>query len=429
MQENKGLDLYRSRIVTAEKAISLIDSSSHNVFLAPFCNEPQQLVKELIRQKERFHLLNLYTCIVGSPCLYAESEGNPHFFIRTFLGSSLLKGVFHAGNGDYIPLNLSELPEWVETNKIDFAMIQVTPPNQDGYCNLGISVDIIQSLSKHAGIVIAQVNSNLPRTFGDTEIHVSKIDYFVESNDSLLTISSGIPNKIEEAIGKNVAQLIPDYATIQVGIGKIADAVLLALKEKKGLGVHSGSITDGVVEMMKRGVITNERKELMTGKTVCTTLTGSEQLYSFANHNKDIHIYPADFTHNSLQISKIKDFYSINSALEVDLTGQINAEQIGDYPLAGVGGQMDFIRGARLSKGGRAIIAHPSTAMGGSESRIKNNVSSVTSLKSEVDYIVTEYGIASLFGKSLKERRQQMLNIVHPNFRESLSASLSSQLS
>ncbi len=427
MQQLTGLDLYRPRIVTANEAISLINSS-HNVFLAPFCNEPQVLVKELIRQKDRFNLLNLYTCIAGSPCLYAEQEEYPPFYIKTFLGSPLLKEVFQAGNGDYIPLNLSDLPAWVQTNKIDFAIIQVTPPNQEGYCNLGISVDIIRSLSKHAGKVIAQVNSNLPRTFGDTEIRVSEMDYIVESTYNLMTISSGTPNKIEEAIGKNVAQLIPDYATIQVGIGKIADAVLMALKEKKGLGVHSGSITDGVMEMMKRGVITNERKELMTGKTVCTTLTGSQQLYSFANLNRDIHLYPVDFTHNSLQISKITNFYSINSALEVDLTGQINAEQIGNFPLAGVGGQMDFIRGARLSKGGRAIIVLPSTAMGGTTSRIKNTVSSVTSLKSEIDYIVTEYGIASLFGKSLKERTQQMLKIVDPDFRESLSANLSSQL-
>lgn len=424
---NKSLDLYKSRCISPKKAISLIQSYQ-KVFLAPFCNEPQTLVEELVHQKERLKDVQLYNAIIGSPCVYAKPEYHGSFKIRTFLGSSSFKSAYQHHACDYIPVNLSEIPRWLEQERIDVALIQVSPPNDAGYCNLGLSVDTIHSLIKNAKKVIAQVNNKLPLTNGDTSVHVSEIDHFIESHRPLLTIPSAPISEIEQKIGSHVAELIPDYATIQVGVGKIADSILLSLQSKKGLGIHSGSITDSIIELMNLGVITNERKEINPYKTVCTTLTGTEKLYNYTHQNQSIELYPVSYTHNAAVIAKISNFHAINSALEVDLTGQINAEQVGTYPVAGVGGQMDFIHGAKLSKGGKVIIALPSTAKKGTQSRIKARIPFVTSIKSEIDYVVTEYGIASLFGKTLKERAKELIAIAHPKFRNELSSEFKSAL-
>lgn len=421
------VDLYNSRCTTPKKAISLIQSNQ-KVFLAPFCNEPQTLVEEMVNQKERLKDVQLYNAIIGSPCIYAKPEYHDSFKIRTFLGSSSLKSAYQHDACDYIPVNLSEIPRWLEQEKIDVALIQVSPPNDEGYCNLGLSVDTIHALIKTAKIVIAQVNHKLPLTNGDTWVHVSEIDHFVVSHRPLLTIPSASLSEIDRRIGCYVAELIPDYATIQVGVGKIAESILLSLKSKKGLGIHSGSITDSIVELMNLGVITNEKKEINPHKTVCTTLTGTDALYHYTHQNQSIELYPVNYTHNAAVIAKLSHFYAINSALEVDLTGQINAEQVGSYPVAGVGGQMDFIHGAKLSKGGKVIIALPSTAKKGTESRVKARIPFVTSIKSEVDYVVTEYGIASLFGKTLNERAKELIAIAHPKFRNELSFEYESAL-
>ncbi|MFE4706930.1 acetyl-CoA hydrolase/transferase family protein [Peribacillus simplex] len=419
--ENKDWNvLYHTRQKKVEEAISFIQSNQ-KVFLAPFCNEPQTLVEELVRQKDRFHNVDLYNVIIGSPCLYADPSCYEHFNIRTFLSSPHFKGAFLNGNGDYLPLNLAEIPRFIKEEKIDIALIQVSPPNEKGYCNLGLSVDVVQTLIKEANIVIAEVNSQLPITFGDTFVHVSEIDEFVISNRPLITIGGGgVPSNVEMAIGRYVAELIPDHATIQVGLGKIADSIIASLKNKKGIGIHSGSITDSVLELIELGVVTNEYKEINRYKIVCTTLTGTEKLYHYCDKNPNIELYPTNYTHNAAVIAQISNFHSINSALEVDIFGQINAEQVSNYTMAGVGGQMDFIRGARLSKGGKAIIALPSTAKKGTESRIKIEIPYVTTIKSEIDYVITEYGIASLFGKSLKERAKELIAIAHPDFREQL---------
>jgi 4-hydroxybutyrate CoA-transferase len=411
--------IYSDRQTSASQAISAIQSS-HKVFLAPFCNEPGTLIDELVQQKGRLQDVTIYNTVIGSPCIYAEPDCHPHFQIRTFLSSPRLKSAFLNEACDYLPVNLSEIPRWITQENIDIALIQVTPPNGEGYCNLGLSVDVVQTLIKNAKYVIAEVNSHLPWTYGDTLVHVSEIDHFVFSARPLLTIPRGVPSKEEEAIGHNVAELIPNHATIQVGIGRIADSILLTLKNKKALGIHSGSIIDPVMDLMKLGVITNEYKEVNRFKTVCTTLTGTEELYAFADKNPEIELHPSNYTHHPGVIANISNFYSINSALEVDLFGQINAEQVGQYPIGGVGGQMDFIKGSKLSHGGRSIIALPSTAKNGTQSRIKTIVSHVTSLKSDIDYVVTEYGIATLFGKSLKERVNELIAIAHPNFRQEL---------
>lgn len=412
---------YTKKCTTAENAIQLIESSQ-TIFLAPMCNEPQVLVEELIRQKARLQEILLYTIILGSPCKYADPICHPHFRIRTFLNSTLLKKAYENNNCDYVPVNFSDIPRWIKEEKIDVALIQVSRPDANGFCSLGLSVDVVQTLIKEATVVIAEVNSNLPYTCGETLVHVSQIDKFVPSDRPLLTIPNSHPAKEELAIGKYVATLIPDYATIQVGVGKIAASIVRSLQSKAGLGVHSGSISDEIMQLINLGVITNERKEINRHKTVCTTLTGTNDLYKFCHQNKSVELYPVSYTHNAAIISKISHFYSINSALEVSLSGQINAEQVEDsHVVAGVGGQMDFIHGSKLSSGGRAIIALPSTAKNGAESRIKIHTKYVTSLKSEIDYVVTEYGIAKLFGKALSERAQNLIAVAHPKFRAALT--------
>jgi 4-hydroxybutyrate CoA-transferase len=417
---NRWEDLYSIRLASAKQAISHIQSSK-KVFLGLYCNEPQTLVEELVQQKERLQDVVLFNGVIGSPCLYADESCHDHFTIRTFLSSPLLKSAFLHQACDYLPVNLSQISRWLNQETIDVALIQVTPPNELGYCNLGVSVDCMQTLIKRANFVIAEVNCQLPVTNGDTLVHVSEIDQFVPSNRPLLTLSRGKLNDEDLTIGRYVAELIPDYATIQVGLGKIADSILLSLKNKKGLGIHSGSITDSVIELINLGVITNEHKEIDPLRTICTTLTGTDELYQYCHKNPSIELYPSDYTHNATVISKLSHFYSINSALEVDVFGQVNAEQVSNYPMAGVGGQMDFILGAKLSQGGRSIIALPSTAKKGTESRIKISIPHVTSVKSEIDYVVTEFGIADLFGKSLNERVKALISIAHPDFRGELS--------
>lgn len=412
---------YEKSCTTAEKAIQQMDSFQ-TVFLAPMCNEPQLLVEELIRQKARFQELSIYNIVLGSPCKYADLACHPHFNIRTFLSSPLLRKAFENNKCDYVPVNFSDIPRWIREEKIDVALIQVSPPDIEGFCNLGLSVDVVQTLIKEATIVIAEVNSNLPYTFGKTLVHVSEIDCFVPSDRPLLTVQNRKPTEEDMKIGTYVASLIPDYATIQVGIGNIASGIVQSLQSKKGLGVHSGSISDDIMKLINLGVITNERKEINRNKTVCTTLAGTDEFYGFCHRNENIELYPSDYTHNAAIISQISNFYSINSALEVSLSGQINAEQIDDtHIVAGVGGQMNFIQGSKLSPGGRSIIALPSTAKGGTESRIKAHIPYVTSIKSDVDYVVTEYGIAKLFGRSIKERAKSLIDIAHPDFRATLS--------
>ncbi|MEH7342415.1 acetyl-CoA hydrolase/transferase C-terminal domain-containing protein [Bacillus sp. JJ1532] len=420
MYNNDWKSHYQNRLSSAGESILSIQSFQ-KVFLAPFCNEPQTLVEEIVHQKSRLQDVTLYNIVVGSKCHYADEDSSASFNVRTFLASPLLKSSFSQGRSDYIPVNLSEIPRWIEENPIDVALIQISPPNENGYCNLGLSVDVVQALIKNAKYVIAEVNSQLPITFGNTFVHVLNIDRFVPSSRPLLSIPSSKSTDVEKAIGEFVAELIPNYSTIQVGIGSVSDSILRSLRIKKGLGVHSGSITDPIMELMKLGVVTNEKKAINKYKTVCTTLTGTEKLYQFAHQNPSIELYPTDYTHNPSVLAQLEKFHSINSALEVDLYGQINAEQVGPYPVAGVGGQMDFIKGSRLSAGGKAIIALPSTAKKGKYSRIKVSVPYVTSIKSEIDYVVTEYGVASLFGKSLKERSKELLRIAHPDFREELS--------
>jgi 4-hydroxybutyrate CoA-transferase len=413
---------YESRIVTSEQAISAI-TQNQSILIAPLSNEPQTLVDQLIEQRHRIQTASIYTMVQGSQCKYASTACLPFFQIRTFLSSPLLKTAFMEGDCDYIPINMSKIPEWIQQKNIDTVLIQISPPNEQGYCCLGISVDYIKTAIQSGKHVIAEVNREVPWTFGETTIHVKDIDAFVVTSRPLLEMIPKPISETERKIGEYVAEIIPDRAAIQIGVGSIADSVLLNLENKQDLGIHTGTFTDGVIHLIEKGVITNEYKSVNKGKIVATNIFGTKKLYEYVDRNPLFELYPADYTHDIGTLAQIDNFYSINSALEVDLTGQINAEKFGPYPIAGVGGQMDFIKGSQASPGGKSIIALPSTAKNDSISRVTSKVAYVTSLKSEIDYVVTEYGIAKLLGKTQKERMEELISIAHPKFREELRAS------
>lgn len=413
---------YDSRIVTAEQAISSI-LPNQSILIAPLSNEPQTLVEQLIEQRNRIQTSYIYTMVQGSRCKYASSDCLPFFKIRTFLSSPLLKGAFTEGDCDYIPINMSKIPDWLKHKEIDTVLMQVSPPNEKGFCSLGVSVDFMKTAIQYGKNIIAQVNSEVPWIFGDTAVHVNEIDSFVVSNRPILEMSPKPLTDVERKIGEYVAEIIPDKSTFQIGVGSIAESILLNLEYKNDLGVHTGTFTDGIIRLIEKGVINNKYKNLNKGKIVATNIFGTRKLYDYVHNNPLFELYSVEYTHDINTLSKIQNFYSINSALEVDLTGQINAEKFGSYPIAGVGGQMDFIKGSQASPGGKSIIALPSTAKNDSISRISKKVAYVTSLKSEIDYVVTEYGIATLLGKSQKERMNELISIAHPAFREELRSS------
>ena len=317
------------------------------------------------------------------------------------------------------------LPKLFKTTMpVDVALIQVTPPDEHGYCSLGVSVDYTKPAAEAAKTVIAQVNDRMPRTMGESFIHVTEIDCFVEHSAPIIELGAPKIGDVERAIGENCASLISDGDTLQLGIGAIPDAVLLFLKDKKDLGIHSEMFSDGVVELVEAGVVTNKKKTFHPGKMVVTFLMGSKKLYDFVNNNPTVEMYPVDYVNDPVVIMKNDNIVSINSCVQADLMGQVCSESIGLTQISGVGGQVDFVRGAMMAKNGKSIIAMPSTAGKGKFSKIVpllDEGAAVTTSRNDVDYIVTEYGIAALRGKTLRERAKALIQIAHPDFREGLA--------
>ena len=340
-----------------------------------------------------------------------------------FVGDNTRKGV-NSNNGDYIPIFLSEI-HWLFRRGIyslDVTFIQVSLPDKHGYCSLGTSVDITLPAIQTAKTVIAQVNPNVPRTHGDGIIHINNIDYAVENNELIHSSLTGDPSEIELQIGKHVAGLIDDGATLQMGIGNIPNAVLHNLTNHKRLGIHTEMFSDGILPLIEKGIITGEEKEIKTGKIVTCFAMGSQKLYDFVDDNPLVHFKEAGYTNDTSIIRQNPKVTAINSAIEIDITGQVCADTIGKYQYSGVGGQMDFIRGASLSKQGKAIFAMPSTTTKGISkiTPFLKEGASVTTTRAHVHYVATEYGVVNLFGKSLKQRAKALISIAHPNFREEL---------
>jgi 4-hydroxybutyrate CoA-transferase len=407
-----------------ENAMDLVKSGS-NIFIQTGAAAPQQLIRGLIKRAPGLRDITIYQMHTEGIAPYADPEWQDVFKVNCFfIGANLRKAV-QEKRADYIPLFLSEIPSLFRKKiiPIDVALIHVSCPDERGYCSLGVSVDIAPSVLENADCIIAQVNPQMPRTFGDAIIHSSLIDAMVEVNEPILETESAKPDMLNMKIAENVASLIEDGSTLQMGIGKIPNAVLKNLQGHRQLGIHTEMFSDGIIDLVERGVITGEMKKKRRFKIVSSFMIGTKKLYSFVNDNPMIEMLDIAYVNDVHIIRQNPKVVAINCALEIDLTGQVCADSIGSKMYSGVGGQMDFMRGASLSEGGKPIIAIPSLTSQG-ESKIvpylKTGAGVVTT-RANVHYIVTEYGIAYLYGKNLKERAKALIDIAHPLHREKLS--------
>jgi 4-hydroxybutyrate CoA-transferase len=417
-------EIYKSKLSSADDAVKNIKSGDR-VVLGHAVGEPLVLVDAMVNNKDNYKNVEIVHMVAMGKGKYTEKGMEEHFRHNAlFVGGSTREAV-NSGRADYTPCFFTEVPRLFKEGymPVDVALVQLSRPDEHGYCSFGVSVDYTKSAVESAQIVIAEVNDKMPRTMGDAFIHVSKIDYIVETSYDLVELNPPKIGDVEKAIGENCAKLINDGDTLQLGIGAIPDAVLLFLKDKKDLGIHSEMFSDGVVELVEAGVVNNSKKTLHKGKMVVTFLMGTKRLYEFVDNNPSVECYPVDYVNNPYIIMQNDNMISINSCIQVDLMGQVVSESIGLKQFSGVGGQVDYVRGASMSKGGKSIIAMPSTASKGKISRIVPLItegSAVTTSRNDVHYVVTEYGIADLKGKTLKERAMALIEIAHPDFKEEL---------
>lgn len=415
---------YANKIVSVQEAVSHVQSGDRIVF-SHACGEGQYLTDELVNQAERLENVEIVHMVAMGTAPYCQPGMEKHFRHNAlFVGGSTRKAV-EEGRADYTPCFFHEIPRLFTDGclPVDVAFIQVSLPDERGYCSFGISVDYTQPAAQAAKLVIAQVNKNMPYTYGNG-IHLKDIDFIVEKDEPLIELPPPKIGETERKIGEYVASLIHDGDTLQLGIGAIPDAVLSFLGEKKNLGIHSEMFSDGVVDLARKGVITNTKKTINPGKFVSCFLMGTRKLYDFVDHNEDVLIEAVDYTNDPFVVAKIDNIISINSAIQVDLMGQTNSEMIGYRQFSGVGGQVDFVRGASRAKGGKAIIAMPATAAKGKISKIVpllDEGSAVTTSRNDIDYVVTEFGIASLKGKTLRQRAKALIEIADPKFKASLT--------
>ena len=416
---------YDSKKTTADKALRFL-RRGHRVFIGSGCGEPQQLVRALeeavltLDDLEILHILSL------GKRRYTEESFHERCRLKSFFVAAATREAVAEGRADYTPVNLVDIPNLFRTGAlpIDVALIQVSPPDEHGFCSYSIAVDIVKAATESAGHVIAQVNPLMPRTLGDSFIHVREMDAVVEFEEPLLEMTQPLMNKTAEDIGRHVATLVEDGSTIRAGVGSLSTAALYALEDKKDLGVHTDMLTDATLHLINQGAITNARKTLHPGKIVTSFCLGSRQLFDFVHNNPMVAFYPSEYTNNYLVIAQNDRMVSINSALEVDLTGQVCADSLGYEIYSGVGGAVDFSRGARHSRGGKAIVVLPSTTLDGERSRIVSALTpgaGVVTSRGGVQYVVTEYGIAQLHGKSIRERTLALIDIAHPDFRDELT--------
>lgn len=416
---------YASKLTTAEEAVKHIKSGDR-VVTGHACGEPVALVDAMVANKDQYENVEIVHMVSMGKAAFCEPGMEKHFRHNAFfLGASTRKAA-NEGRADVTPMFFHQVPEFLRTEMpVDVAMIQVSTPDQHGYCSLGISCDYTKVAADTAKTVIAQVNAQMPRTHGDCFVHIDDIDYIVEVDTPLIELPPPVIGPIEEKIGQYCASLVNDGDTLQLGIGAIPDAVLLFLKDKKDLGIHSEMISDGVVALVEAGVVTNKRKNFNPGVSVVNFLMGTRRLYDYIDDNPAVGLYPADYVNNPAIVGKNDNLISINSCIQVDLMGQVVSTSVGHRQISGVGGQVDFVRGASLSKGGKSIMAMPSTAAKGSVSKIVADIdpgSSVTTSHYDVDYVVTEYGIARLKGKTYRARARALIEIAHPDFRDALKA-------
>ena len=416
-------EIYQSRLTTAEKAMKKIKSGDR-VVVGHATGEPVYLTDALTANAESYENVEIIHMVAMGKSGYCQPGMEKHFRHNAFFLGGSTRAACAEGRADMIPIYFSKEPHYLRTRgKPDVTLVMVTPPDKHGYCSLGISVDYTMEAVKQAKTVIAQVNKYMPYTYGNTVVHVSKITDFIEHDEPLIELPPPPITDVEKGIGRNCAQLVNDGDCLQLGIGAIPDAVLLFLKDKKDLGIHSEMISDGVLELIEAGVITNKKKTLHPGKCVMTFMMGTKRLYDYVDRNPGIEFYPVDYVNDPLVIAQNDNMVSINSCVQVDLMGQVVSTSVGHKQISGVGGQVDFVRGATMSKNGRSIMAMPSTAAKGKVSKIVpvlDEGAAVTTSRYDVQYVITEYGIADLRQATLRERAVRLIRIAHPDFQSGL---------
>jgi acetyl-CoA hydrolase len=416
---------FESRIVTPEEAVRVIKSGMR-IFLTGNCSVPQKILAALVEYAPELENVEICQALTIGPADYVAPEMEGHLRVNTMFISANIRKAVQDGRADFTPVLLSEFPLLFKRNllPIDVALIHVSPPDEHGFCSLGIEVGLTKSPAESAKIIIAEVNQKMPRTLGDSFIHVSKLNYVIPVDYELPELAMGDEggSEIIEKIAGYIADLIPDYATMQMGIGAIPDAVLKYLYEKRDLGIHTELFSDGVIDLVDAGVLTNARKTLHPGKIIAGFIIGTNRLYRWVDDNPLIELHPTEYINDPYVIAQNERMVAVNSAIEVDLTGQVCADSIGPKFYSGVGGQLDFIYGASRSRGGVPIIALPSTAKNFSRivSMLKQGAGVVTS-RNHVRFVVTEYGVADLYGKTIRQRAQSLISIAHPEYREQLT--------
>ena len=420
------MTLWSSRAVAPDEAVSTI-TSGMRVFVHGAAATPTPLLEALARRTS-IHDVTLYHLHTAGPAPFVEETNRDRFFsISLFTGAPVRKAI-EEGAADFMPIFLSDIPALFLTRRVplDVALLQLSPPDRHGYCTLGTSVDAALAAALSARFIVAEINQRMPRTLGNTLVPFSRVHAFIHTDRPLHEHLPRPPSPVEEQIGEHVAALVDDGATLQMGIGAIPDAALRRLADKQDLGIHTEMFSDGIVDLVERGAITNRRKHVHPGRIVTSFVLGSERLYRFVDENPFVEFHPCDRTNDTALIRRNDKVVAINSAIEVDLSGQVVADSMGFRIYSGIGGQMDFVRGAALSPGGKPIIALPSTAAGGRVSRIVSALkpgAGVVTTRGHVHWVVTEYGAVNLFGLTLRQRAEALIGIAHPDVRGELRAS------
>jgi 4-hydroxybutyrate CoA-transferase len=419
---------YPHKVVDGDRAVEMIESG-YRVFMTGNCSVPKVLLKALVRRAPHIQNVEIDQLLTFCPDDYVSPDMEGHLRINSMFISENVRHAVNDGRADFTPVFLSEFPNLYRKGilSLDVALLHVSPPDAHGFVSLGVESGMVKTPASQAHLVIAEVNDHMPRVLGDTLLHISQIDYLVPVSYELTEISMGEPSELSLKIASYIAPLIEDGATVQAGIGEIPNAVLQDLRDKKDLGIHSELISDGVADLAEAGVITNARKTIHQGKIISAFLIGTRRLYDFVDDNPFVELHPIEYVNDPFVVSRNDNMVAINSAIELDLTGQVCADSIGTRFYSGVGGQLDFIYGASRSKGGRAIIALPSTTRRSDGTLVSRIVpmltagAGVTTTRNHVHTVVTEFGAAHLYGRNIRQRARALIDIAHPDFREELA--------
>jgi 4-hydroxybutyrate CoA-transferase len=418
-------ETYHGKLCSADEAVQVI-RSHQRIFMTGNCSVPKELLGALVRRAPELEDVEIIQVLTIGPAEYVQPAMAGHIRVNSLFISANVRQAVNEGRADFTPVFLSQIPRLMRDPDLlppDVAMIHCSPPDEHGFCTFGVEVGLTKPAAEAAKVVIAEVNERMPRTLGDSFIHVSRIQHIVPVSYPIVEVPQGAPGELQKKIACFIADLIPDGATMQMGIGEIPDAVLLYLQDKRDLGVHTELFSDGVINLIESGVLTNAAKTLHRGKAVAGFALGSQRLYDYIDNNPMFEFHPQDYVNDPFVIAQNNKQISINSALEVDLTGQVCADSIGTQFFSGVGGQMDFVYGALRSPGGVPIIAMPATAKNGTVSRITTMLkpgAGVVTTRNHIHCVVTEYGVARLFGKTIRQRVHELTNVAAPQFRDEL---------